>query len=82
MGVTTPQYTAKWEEIGEPPNVTLIARCPFCNVIVTQRSWMGFVQAEIDAELDSMKAIRLKESSVDREVFWEHLTNVHPEHFQ
>ena len=40
--VDFPQYAAKVEVIGEPPNVTLIVKCPICGKEITQRTWVGF----------------------------------------
>ena len=37
-----PQYAAKVEVIGEPPNVTVAVSCPVCGKELTKRTWMGF----------------------------------------
>ena len=40
--VNFPQYAAKVEVIGEPPNVTVVVSCPICGKELTKRTWVGF----------------------------------------
>lgn len=80
--VEFPQYAARWKQIGEPPNVSLIACCPLCDKEVVQRTWLGFEAPRTESEYHAMAASRLKDSKVDREVYWKHLTEKHPEEFE
>jgi uncharacterized protein with PIN domain len=78
--VEFPQYAAKMEFIGEPPNVTVIVRCPLCDKEVLRRSWFGFepIEPEIP-ESDPRVQARLANSHEDREIYWKHLATTHPE---
>lgn len=82
--VEFPQYVAQMEFVGEPPNGTIIVRCPFCKREVLRRTWLGFERPagpEIP-ETHPLVQSRLADSYKDREVYWRHLVTAHPERFR
>ena len=80
LKVEFPQYAAKMEFIGEPPNGTIIVRCPLCGKEILRRTWIGEKPTEPEIpESDPRVQARLADAHKDQEVYWDHLMTAHPE---
>lgn len=69
--VTFPQYAAVWTDNRDGFNVTLTARCPLCDKVVTERTWVRLDESPIDNDLLH------KQSKEDGTTFGDHLEFVH-----